>query len=158
MGLLARQADSWQGEGKVLAFPCHKAGGACECRSGFDLNPRERDELNRLRWMVMKSRLAPRPDLERACFLLAGEPTASLERYAVAFFRGLEDHAPRGLSFYRPGAEAVSDDECWLLRLIAAWRRDDATGAGVLIAWRVRSEGRRWMRFLSAGLVKGLDV
>ncbi|MEF2072503.1 hypothetical protein [Consotaella aegiceratis] len=159
MATQVQRVEAWQADGTVVAFPCQTAAALGQVSRRTDvhsLTDEERDELNRLRWMVMKSRLAPKPDLERACFLLAGEPEASLDRFAVAFFRGLECHARRRMNFYRPGAETVSDDESWLLRLLAAWRSNDEVGAGALIGWRVKSEGRRWMRFLSAGLVRGL--
>ena len=56
------------------------------------------------------------------------------------------------------GAKTVGDDETWLLRLVAAWRKGDEAGARALIAWRVQPEAQRWMRFLSAGLVRMLDT
>ena len=38
-----------------------------------ELEPADMDRLNRLRWLALKSRLAPKPDVERACYLLAGD-------------------------------------------------------------------------------------
>ncbi|GGE13173.1 hypothetical protein GCM10011390_35340 [Aureimonas endophytica] len=117
----------------------------------------ERLDLDRLRWMALRSQLAPRPDLERACFLLAGETGVSFERFAIAFFRGLQARARLPMTLYRPGARHMSDDEVWLLRLVAAWRRGEDKGAAALVAWRVEASGRRWMRFLSAGMVRAMD-
>jgi hypothetical protein len=142
-------------ERTVLAFPrCPTAGRLAQTHAPTD---EERIDLDRLRWLALRSRLAPRPDLERACFLLAAGTGASLERYSIAFFRGLADHASREMTVYRPGARSASDDEIWMLRLIAAWRRGEESAAAALVAWRVEKPHRRWMRFLSAGLVRALD-
>ncbi|WP_157944681.1 hypothetical protein [Mangrovicella endophytica] len=118
----------------------------------------ERMDLDRLRWLALRSQLAPRPDLEQACYVLAGEPDASFERFSIQFFRGLSGKARRSMTFYRPGARAISDDERWLLRLVSAWRRGDDAGAKALVAWRVSPESQRWLRFLSAGMVRAMDA
>ena len=62
------------------------------------------------------------------------------------------------MTVYRPGASQVSDDESWLLRLLAAWRLEQDAAAGALVSWRVRPQARRWMRFLSRGMVRALDA
>lgn len=147
----------YQPEGRVLAFP------ACPTSSRIMPGPEalddaQRIELDRLRWLALRSRLAPKPNLEEACFLLAAGREASLERYSVCFFRGLADHARRDMVIYRPGARAVSDDESWLLRLMAAWRRHEPRAASALVAWRVEPTHQRWMRFLSEGLSASMDA
>lgn len=140
-------------EPRVLAFPhCPTFG-----RAAPSLTEAERSDLDRLRWIFLKSRLAPKPDLDKACFLLAGGKGASIERYGFAFFRGLGVHGLREMSFYRPGAAGTSEDEIWLMRLVSAWRRGEEKAAGALVAWRVVAPGRRWMRFLSKGMVELLD-
>ncbi|KQT88193.1 hypothetical protein [Aurantimonas sp. Leaf443] len=138
----------------VLAFPARGCPTVQPVRPA--LSDAERDELNRLRWFALKSALAPRPDFERACFLLAGDDDVSLERSAIAFFRALSAKSLFDMSFYRPGAKAASDDEIWLLRLLEAWRAGNDAAAGALVAWRVRPEARRWLRFLSARFAKAL--
>lgn len=141
---------------RVLAFPrCPTAERIAAQRS---LDPAERMELDRLRWLALRAQLAPKSDLERACYLLAGQPDASLDRYAAVFFRGLTASSTSDMAFYKPGAAAVSDDECWLLRLLAAWRNEDEKAAAALVSWRVSPRSRRWMRFLSHGLVRALDA
>ena len=76
----------------VVAFPfCATAAVA----RVFTPTDAERIELDRLRWLALRSLIAPKPDLERACFLLSGEPDVSLSRFSVAFFRGLADKARR---------------------------------------------------------------
>lgn len=140
---------------RILAFPgCPTSRRLCPANA---LDETERLDLDRLRWLHIRSRLAPRPDLERACFLLAAEGGASLTRFANAFFRGLAESASREMTFYRPGTTAASDDEIWLVRLIAAWRAGEEKAAAALVSWRVQPNRRRWMRFLSAGLVRALD-
>ena len=138
----------------VLPFPA--AGCPTAAAAVPTLSAPERDELNRLRWLALESRLAPRPDVERACLLLASETNVSLERFGIAFFRALSDTASRGMSFYRPGARDLSDDEIWLMRLIGAWQAGEERAAAALIAWRVEPKSRRWLRFLSASLARTL--
>ena len=158
MTALAFDSNAYPGAGepvaRVLAFP----GGNCPTvRPALpSLSDAERDELNRLRWFVTRSRLAPKPDLERACFLLAGEAGVSLDRYAVAFFRGLSLKAHRDMVFYRPGTASISDDEVWLLRLLSTIRAGHNAAARALVAWRVRPDGQRWLRFLADSLAHAL--
>lgn len=141
---------------RVLSFPraCPTAGRLAAAQS---LSDRQRLDLDRLRWLAMRAQLAPKPDFERACYVLAGEPAASLERTATAFFRGLSDHASSEMSLYRPGARTASDDELWLLRLVESWRSGEERLAAALVSWRVRPQARRWMRFLSARIAQSLD-
>jgi hypothetical protein len=142
-------------ETRVLAFPrCPTSARLAERPVIADA---ERIDVDRLRWMALRSQLAPRPDLERACFLLAGETGVSFERFAIAFFRGLDARSRRAMAFYRPGARQLSDDETWLLRLVSAWRRGEDKAAGALVSWRVAEPGQRWLRFLSAGMVRAMD-
>jgi len=148
-------AEDDAAETNVLSFP------ACQSFGPFRGNPRafspeEAEEMERIRWFVLKSLLSSQTDIERACFLLAGEQDVSLERFAIAFFRALASKARRPLTFYKPGAASFSEDEIWLARLISAWRGGDESGARALIAWRVRPEGHRWLRFLSRGFALAL--
>ena len=145
-----------EGSETILAFP--HCSTAARMIPTFELGAAERIDLDRLRWLALRSVITPNPDLERACFLLSGETDVSLARFANAFFHGLANKGRRSMDFYRPGAKTVGDDETWLLRLVAAWRKGDEAGACALIAWRVQPEAQRWMRFLSAGLVRMLDT
>ncbi|MBZ8132100.1 hypothetical protein CLD20_02310 [Afifella sp. IM 167] len=158
MGAARRAAaESHAGETNVLPFPaCQSFGPLTDHAPKF--SPAEAEEMERIRWFVLKSLLSSQTDIERACFLLAGEEDVSLERFAIAFFRALASKARRPLTFYRPGAAAFSEDEIWLARLICAWRDGDEAGARALIAWRVRPEGHRWLRFLSRGLALALPL
>lgn len=139
---------------RILAFPGAALPAAAPATPA--LTAAERELLDRLRWFALRSRLAPKPDLERACFLLAGEANVSLERFATAFFRGLADKASREIALYRPGTRSVSDDEIWLIRLLDASATGQDSAAAALVAWRVRPEARRWMRFLAGSLAKAL--
>ena len=141
---------------RILAFPGAQSGCPTVGRAPPQLSTEEREELDRLRWFALRSRLAAKPDLERACFLLAGEANVSLGRYASAFFHGLAQRAHREMVFYRPGTRAVSDDEMWLVRLLAAHRGDHRALAIALVKWRVRPDGHRWLRFLSEHLAQAL--
>jgi hypothetical protein len=154
--MASRSAFAWTSEPRVLAFP------HCPTFERFgtatELTLSERSDLDRLRWLFLKSRLAPKPDLDKACFLLAGGESTSVERYGFAFFGGLGVHGLREMSFYRPGAKGASEDEIWLMRLVSAWRRGEEKAASALVAWRIAAPGRRWMRFLSSGMVRLLDA
>lgn len=153
---LARLAPPSDEDRRVVTFPrCPTAERINAARA---LTAEQRLDLERLRWLALRSQLAPRADLERACYVLAGQPTASLDRLATVFFRGLAERASSEMVIYRPGAVSVSDDECWLLRLVSACREGQDTAAGALVAWRVTPSARRWMRFLSAAMVRALDA
>ena len=153
---LARLVPLSGDDRRVVAFPhCPTAERINAARS---LTDGQRLDLERLRWLALRAQLAPRADLERACYVLAGQPTASLDRLATVFFRGLAERASSEMVIYRPGAASVSDDECWLLRLVAACRDERDAAAGALVAWRVAPSARRWMRFLSAAMVRALDA
>ncbi|RIX99211.1 hypothetical protein D3218_15705 [Aureimonas flava] len=152
----ARLSPSLDADRRVVAFPrCPTAERINAARS---LSADQRLDLERLRWLALRSQLAPRADLERACYVLAGQPTASLDRLATVFFRGLAERASSEMVIYRPGAASVSDDECWLLRLVSACRAEQDAAAAALVAWRVAPCARRWMRFLSAAMVRALDA
>lgn len=118
------------------------------------LTVEEFDKLNRLRWLALKSRLAPKPDIERACFLLAGSEARRIDTIANAFFRGLDSHGTRSIALYRPATPHPSDEEIWLLRMLAAFEAGEEKAGAALVAWRIRPEGRRWMRFLAASLAE----
>ncbi|MBO0663356.1 hypothetical protein LQ948_11990 [Jiella sp. MQZ9-1] len=121
-----------------------------------NLSEDDRNRLNRLRWFALKSHLAPRRDVERACLVLSAQAETSIEYLATFFFRALDEYATRELAIYRPGARHPSEDEIWLLRLMASWQSDERTAGSALIAWRVRLEGRRWLRFLAETLAHRL--
>lgn len=152
---MAASALMQEPSANVVAFP------GCPTSRRFSSQPvlsaEDRIDLDRLRWLALRSQLAPKPDLERACFLLAGEREVSFERFAITFFRGLSAAASTSMEMYRPGTPGLSDDEIWLMRLVAALKRGDGPAAGALVSWRVLPKGRRWLRFLAAGMVDGLE-
>ena len=136
-----------------VVLPFERAGANARCPTAAQRVPQltddDRDQLNRLRWFALKSRLAPRPDVERACLVLSAQASPSVEQLATIFFRALGEHATRDLAIYRPGARHASEDEIWLLRLMAAWRDGERKAGSALIAWRVVPAGRHWLRFLA---------
>lgn len=138
--------------GVVLPFS-RPGGGGTPCPTVAQRVPQlaeeDRDRLNRLRWFALKSRLAPRPDVERACLVLSAQAEPSVEQLATIFFRALDEHAARELAIYSPATRHASEDEIWLLRLMSAWQDGDRTAGSALIAWRVKPAGRRWLRFLA---------
>lgn len=151
MAALSRPSSPSEVPDKVIAFP--RCPTSARIAAAIALSADERIDLDRLRWLALRSLVSPKPDFERACFLLAGEAGVSLDRFANAFFRGLADKARRPMEFYRPGTRGVSEDEMWLIRLLAACRRSDEAGIRALVAWRVAPDGRRWLRFLAVGIM-----
>lgn len=119
-----------------------------------ELSESDRDLLNRLRWLALKSRLQPKPEIERACMMLAGKGPRAVETVSNAFFRGLLKHGTNPLEFYRPGTRRPSSDEIWLLRLLAAFRQGREKEGAALVSWRIEPKGRRWLRFLAASLAE----
>ncbi|MDX2264959.1 MAG: hypothetical protein NW215_08300 [Hyphomicrobiales bacterium] len=120
------------------------------------LRDRERAMLASLRALFVASVLKPRGDFDRACLLIAGDRETSVERYATAFFHGLESFARRPLAFHSCSSESPSSDEMWMMRLLETLARGDASSARYLLATRIEHLGRRRMLFLAQGLAKSL--
>jgi hypothetical protein len=117
-----------------------------------------RSLVRRLRLLLQQSLLRPRQDWDKACMLIAAEPNVTLDRYAAAFFHGLEVHGRRTLHFFMPQADEISDDEMWMFRLITQLQAEDEMNARYLIALRVEPAGRRRILFLAGGLARWLAV
>jgi hypothetical protein len=112
--------------------------------------------VHRLRNLWRHTQLAGRQDFDRACFLISGDDTTTIERYAAAFFQGTQLFALRRLKFFNAKSEAVSDDEMWLARLLVALYSEDYSSARYLMALRIAPAGQRRLMFLAQGLAKRL--
>lgn len=55
--------------------------------------------VRRLRALWRHTQLSGREDFDRACFLIAGDESTTIERYAAAFFQGTQLFALRRLKF-----------------------------------------------------------
>jgi hypothetical protein len=121
-------------------------------RTNFEPDARTVDVVRRLRALWRHAQLSGREDFDRACFLIAGDDSTTIERYAVAFFQGTQLFALRRLRFFNTKSDAVSDDEMWLARLLLALYSEDHTSARYLIALRIAPAGRRRLMFLAQGL------
>jgi hypothetical protein len=108
--------------------------------------------IRELRVLWRRSQLSRRDDFDRACLLIAEDEKATVERYAAAFFQGLQLFAYRSLRFFNAKSGAASDDEMWLARVLLALEAEDYTSAKYLMALRVAPEGRRRLLFLAQGL------
>ena len=97
-----------------------------------------------------------RNDFDRACSLIAGDKNTTVERYAVAFFQGLQIFALRRMRFFPAKADTVSEDEMWLARLLMALKAEDFTSAKYLMALRVAPPGHRRLLFLAEKLAENL--
>jgi hypothetical protein len=152
MRLCMKQPDNAvkQGEGIVIEFP------GAGTRGGIDisLSPSELQTVKTLRRLLGLSLLGERFDVEQACMLIAADRDTTIERYAAAFFHGIETYAKRNLHFFTVKSESVSDDEMWLLRLLEALRDEDYISARYLMALRIEPAGHRRLMFLAGGLAK----
>jgi hypothetical protein len=104
--------------------------------------------VRRLRVLWRNSQLSRRDDFDRACLLIAGDETTTVERYAAAFFEGAQIFAHRRLKFFNAKSAAVSDDEMWLARILLSLHKGDHTSARYLIALRIAPTGQRRLMFL----------
>jgi hypothetical protein len=105
-----------------------------------------------LRVLWRSSQLSRRDDFDRACLLIAGDETTTVERYAAAFFQGAQIFAHRRLKFFNAKSAAVSDDEMWLARMLLSLHKGDHTSARYLMALRIAPAGQRRLMFLLQGL------
>ncbi len=112
--------------------------------------------VRRLRALWRHTQLSGREDFDRACFLIAGDESTTIERYAAAFFQGTQLFALRRLKFFNTKSDAVSDDEMWLARLLLALYSEDHTSARYLMAIRIAPAGHRRLMFLAQGLASHL--
>jgi hypothetical protein len=110
--------------------------------------------VRQARVLLRQSQLQPRDDFDRACSLIGGDKSTTTERYAAAFFQGLQLFALRRLRFFPAKADTVSNDEMWLARLLMALRDEDYTNAKYLMALRVAPPGHRRLLFLAERLAQ----
>lgn len=113
--------------------------------------------LEALRALASRSRIAPRMDLDRACSLLRTDPGPAAEAFALAFLRGVAAATGRAVVLHRPGAESLSFDEAWMLRLIGSIRTGDTDSALFCLCSRIPQPRRAAIRFLAWGLAERLD-
>lgn len=110
--------------------------------------------VRQVRVFLRQSQLRRRNDFDRACSLIAGDKSTTVERYAAAFFQGLQIFALRRLQFFPAKADTVSQDEMWLARLLMALKSEDFTSAKYLMALRVAPVGHRRLLFLAEKLAE----
>jgi hypothetical protein len=120
------------------------------------LGERMMELVRALRRLWRRCQLAGRDDFDRACLLIAGHDRASAERYAAAFFQGVQIFARCRLRFFNAKSDAVSDDEMWLARILVSLDTKDYTSARYLMALRIAPEGHRRLMFLAQGLADRL--
>lgn len=112
--------------------------------------------VRQARVFLRQSQLMRRDDFDRACSLIAGDKGTTVERYAVAFFQGLQIFALRRMRFFPAKADTVSQDEMWFARLLTALKAEDFTSAKYLMALRVAPPGHRRLLFLAERLAENL--
>ena len=110
--------------------------------------------VRQARVLLRQSQLKRRNDFDRACSLIAGDRSTTTERYAAAFFQGLQLFAVRRLQFFPAKADTVSRDEMWLARLLMALKAEDYTSGKYLMALRVAPPGHRRLLFLAERLAE----
>ena len=112
--------------------------------------------IRRLRSLWRDVQLTGQQDFDHGCLLIAMSDTMALERYATAFFQGVQLFAKRRLVLFNTKSEAVSDDEMWIARLLQSIHSDDYVSARYLLESRIAPEGRRRLMFLAKGLASHL--
>ena len=122
----------------------------------FGPDERTLNLVRALRVLWRHTQLSGGEDFDRACFLIAGDESTTIERYATAFFQGAQLFALRRLRFFNTKSDAVSDDEMWLARLLLALYSEDHTSARYLMALRIAPAGHRRLMFLAQGLASRL--
>ena len=127
------------GDGAVLRFPAPNRA----VPSFNTLSESDRLRLSALRQIARESSLACRPACILACDKPASRGGGCADLCAAEQFRAFLEVGDRRITLYRPGAEAVSEDEQWLLKLTAALIEDDVAGAAALIAFRIARPNRR---------------
>ena len=115
-----------------------------------------RQLVRRIRILFQQSLLKPRQDWDKACLLIAADPNVTLERYACAFFHGIEVHGRQRFQFFMPQSQEISENEMWIVSLITQLQAADFANARYLTALRIEQPGRRRLLFIAAGLVRGL--
>lgn len=115
-----------------------------------------RQLVRRIRMLFQQSLLNPRQDWDKACLLIAADPNVTLERYACAFFHGIEVHGRQRFQFFMPQSQEISENEMWIVSLITQLQAADFANARYLTALRIEQAGRRRFLFLAAGLARGL--
>lgn len=109
-----------------------------------------------LRTLLQQSLLRGREDIDKACMLIAADPDVTAERYAAAFFHGLELYGRRNIKFFTTKAQEISIDEMWMTRLLEAFQGRNEINARYLLSLRVEPAGRRRLAFLANSLARAL--
>jgi hypothetical protein len=145
-------AGQASGEWPANVIPLARAAmpGSAEVRVDADML----ELVRQARVLLRQSQLRRRNDFDRACSLIAGDKSTTTERYAAAFFQGLQLFALRRMRFFPAKADTVSGDEMWLARLFVALRAEDYTSAKYLMALRVAPVGHRRLLFLAERLAE----
>jgi hypothetical protein len=140
------------GTGKVIPF----SRATTAAVAAPEPDERTLELVRKLRVLWRNSQLGGRADFDRACLLIAGDETTTVERYAAAFFQGTQIFARRRLKFFNTKSEAVSEDEMWLARILLSLQKGDYTSARYLTALRIAPAGQRRLMFLAQGLAARL--
>jgi hypothetical protein len=119
---------------------------------------KDRQLLARIRLSALRCRSRNRIELAQACAMVGTRRDIPPETVLDALIRTLGETLGRSPRFYRPTARALSFDESWLLRLIAALRDDDLTSATFLLHSRVPAQVRRSLVHLVARVASDSDA
>ncbi len=120
------------------------------------LNEETRHLIRRLRGLWRDVQLTGQQDFDHGCLLIATSDSTALERYATAFFQGVQLFARRRLVLFNAKSEAVSGDEMWIARLLQSIHSNDYVSARYLMESRIAPGGRRRLMFLAKGLASHL--
>jgi hypothetical protein len=143
-------ASQASGDWPANVIPLARAAMPCSAEIRVDADMLEL--VRQARVLLRRSQLKGRNDFDRACSLIAGDQSTTVERYADAFFQGLRLFASRPLRFFPAKANTVSGDEMWIARLFVALRAEDYASAKYLMALRIAPLGHRRLLFLAERL------
>ncbi|MEO0361646.1 MAG: hypothetical protein AAF322_11080, partial [Pseudomonadota bacterium] len=108
--------------------------------------------LDKIRRAAARARCAAQMDVFSACALLSRDGTVAAAAFCEALLRALRSAFGRAPVFYAPGAEEISRDEAWVLRLVlcAAEGREDSVA--FLTRRRLPPQSLRPILFLARSL------
>ncbi|MEM1306319.1 MAG: hypothetical protein AAGG99_02240 [Pseudomonadota bacterium] len=136
----------------IIAFPACEAV-ALDARPTPILTGHDVERIDIIRANIQAAQVAARCDVDRACALLAVEPSQSIAAFTSALFGLFTEFSVQPMTFHHPGAREFSDSEVWLSRLLRSVQHSQGAQARALIAWRIKPMGHRRALFLAGGLV-----
>lgn len=113
-----------------------------------DALPRQIELLMAIRVTAMECRALGRAELFEACAMLSSNRATARMAYLETLVRCLPQAIGRIPRFHRPGAQELTFDEAWLMRLLDSVVHKDEASYEFLMRSRVERFARRSLAFL----------